>query len=67
MRGTLIHTHVCTEAYELGALTFPKDSTSHLGIANAYHSDDRSAFLLLYCSFPEEKERSKSSNQMVSH
>ena len=67
MRGALIHIHLCTEAYKQGALTFPKDHTSYLGIDNAYHSDDRSAFLLLYHSIPEEKERNKSINQMVSH
>lgn len=67
MRCTLIHTHLCTEAYTQGALTFPEDHTSYLGIGNAYHSDDSSAFLLLYHSIPEEKERNKSINQMVSH
>lgn len=57
MRGTLIHIHLCTEAYEQGALTFPKDLTFHLGINDASYSDDRSAFLLLYHSIPEAKER----------
>lgn len=67
MRDTLIHIHLCTEAYEQGALTFPKDRTSHLGIDNAYHSDDRPALLLLCHSVPAENERNKSGNQMVSY
>lgn len=35
MRGTLIHIHLCTEAYERETLTFPKDLTFRLGIDRA--------------------------------
>ena len=61
----MVHIHLCTEPYEQGTLTFPKDHTSYLGINNVHHSDGRTAFLPLYHSIPEEKEKTKAINQMI--